>query len=256
MIEINYQIENPEDKNKPWLVLINGLFADLHSWDQAVPQLVRNFRVLRYDGRGQGQSFRPSGPYYLKDHVSDLKGLLDRLEIHRCMFLGISNGGRVAMQFSQIYPEYVIAQVLADTYSEISNSLYAKLNSWLQAHKLGGGALRFVVAAPWIWSKKSMDENNSKFEFYQNKAADENPQVIESLILGAMKDDVEINSQEIPTLVLSGEEDILVSEQEQISLKNKFKISQFQKIPGGHASLIEYPQSIQDYAVPFLEEYL
>ncbi|PIQ59624.1 MAG: 3-oxoadipate enol-lactonase, partial [Bdellovibrio sp. CG12_big_fil_rev_8_21_14_0_65_39_13] len=71
-----FEIFNSQDIEKPWIVLINGLFATRQSWSASIPELARDYRVLSYDGRGQGEGPRPLGPYLLEDLVNDLAHLL------------------------------------------------------------------------------------------------------------------------------------------------------------------------------------
>mgnify|MGYP000719456198 CR=1 FL=1 len=62
----------------PPVVLLNGLFQRLESWDPVLPHL-QGFALLRYDMRGQGESEAPEGAYTPGVHAEDLLGLLDRL---------------------------------------------------------------------------------------------------------------------------------------------------------------------------------
>ena len=41
----------------------------------------------------------------MRDHLSDLKALLDRLEIERCLLLGWSLGGILALELALLYPD-------------------------------------------------------------------------------------------------------------------------------------------------------
>ena len=79
----------------PWLLLCNSLGTDLHMWDAQIPALAQQFRVLRYDRRGHGQSTAPPPPYALADLGGDALALLDALAIERAHFCGLSIGGLV-----------------------------------------------------------------------------------------------------------------------------------------------------------------
>ena len=68
--------------------------------------------MVRYDVRGFGGSGpRDSVPY--QSHA-DLRALLDHLGIERAHLVGLSLGGRIAVDFALIYPERVQSLVLAD----------------------------------------------------------------------------------------------------------------------------------------------
>ncbi|HEY4973718.1 MAG TPA: alpha/beta fold hydrolase, partial [Steroidobacteraceae bacterium] len=55
------------------VVLIHGLGLDAAMWDAQWPAVQREFRAIRYDVRGFGDSSIPVGPYSNSD---DLLGLL------------------------------------------------------------------------------------------------------------------------------------------------------------------------------------
>src|SRR4051794_41746085 len=66
-------------------------------WDENVAALAPRFRVLRYDTRGHGGSPAPAGPYSIDDLGADVLALLDRLELERVSFCGLSIGGMIGM---------------------------------------------------------------------------------------------------------------------------------------------------------------
>jgi len=92
------------------LVLIHAGIAHLGMWDDQIDAFAPHFQVIRYDVRGWGQSASPAGKF---THFDDLHELLDHLEIDQANILGISNGGKIAIDFALAYPEMVNALVLA-----------------------------------------------------------------------------------------------------------------------------------------------
>ncbi|MCL5429171.1 MAG: alpha/beta hydrolase [Chloroflexi bacterium] len=91
------------------LVLIHAGIANLTMWEKQMPAFTKHFRVIRNDVRGFGETPDPAGKYTDYD---DLKTLLDFLEIKCAHVLGISNGGRIAMEFALTFPEMVDKLVL------------------------------------------------------------------------------------------------------------------------------------------------
>ena len=51
MQEVSYRVEGTSG---PWVTFITGIANDYSMWDAQVPPLSGEFRVLRYDLRGQG----------------------------------------------------------------------------------------------------------------------------------------------------------------------------------------------------------
>lgn len=87
---IHYRINGTEG---PWLTFCNSLGTDLQMWDAQIADLAQDFRILRYDRRGHGQSTAPPPPYDLADLGGDVIDLLDALKIDRTHFCGLSIGG-------------------------------------------------------------------------------------------------------------------------------------------------------------------
>ena len=92
---LHYQFDG--DTDAPVLMLSNSLGTDLSMWQRQVAALSLKFRVLRYDSRGQGRSLVTAGPYSIELLARDALALLDRLEIPRVHFCGLSLGGMIGM---------------------------------------------------------------------------------------------------------------------------------------------------------------
>lgn len=252
-MQLHFKIENPQDSEKPWLVFVNGLFASLLSWEESVKYFTPYFRVLRYDGRGQGESPRPLIDYSLPRLVKDLEVLLDEQGIESASFIGLSNGGRIALEFASLFPEKVTSVVAADTYEKPSHLLKLKLKSWLEANKVGGPVHRFEVATPWIWGETIVEKRPELLEFYRKRAGIEKVHVIEGLIKGAMEEHtIELNNVHCSTLFLAGEEDLLTPPFSHEKMVESMDNAELKIVPGGHASLLEYPRSLHDVVLPWL----
>lgn len=115
---MNYALEGPE--GAPVVVMSHSLGASLSMWDQQVPPLAKNYRVLRYDARGHGASEAPGDAYSMDDLVGDVQALLHALDISRVHFVGLSMGGMVGQLFALEYPAMVASLVLCDTTSRVT----------------------------------------------------------------------------------------------------------------------------------------
>ena len=107
------------------LVLIHGIALDSRSWLDLPQFLSKKYTVLTYDLRGHGQSFAPATGYSYRDHVNDLKLLLNDLGFQKITLLGHSLGGAIAIKFALEHPEKVKSMILAAPhvvgYKEYSN---------------------------------------------------------------------------------------------------------------------------------------
>ncbi len=93
------------------VVLIQGANLPMEMWDAQVKFFASEFKVVRYDVRGFGGSGPRDGVPY-QSHT-DLLALLDHLRIERAHLVGLSLGGRIAVDFALTYPDRVASLVLA-----------------------------------------------------------------------------------------------------------------------------------------------
>ena len=257
-LQLHYHIENENREDLPWMILVNGLFAPLESWNESVGALTESFRVLRYDGPGQGQSPKfEDGNYSLHRLVSELESLMDNLGIQKAHFTGLSNGGRIALSLAQTNPERVLSVIAADTYSEVSELLSRKLNSWLRANEVGGPLHRFDVATPWVWGETIVNERPELLDFYRERAPLADNAVVKGLIMGAMeKVSIDLSQIKCPVIYVVGREDLLTPGFLHEAMAQQTPEAKLVVVDGGHASLLEYPQSLTTKVLPLLNEVL
>lgn len=104
--ELNYELTG----DGPPVVLVHEGVCDLRMWDELTASLAPEFTVLRYDMRGYGDSTMPPGPF---SQSADLIALMDHVGMQRAALVGVSYGGRVALEAAFVAPERVTALVLA-----------------------------------------------------------------------------------------------------------------------------------------------
>lgn len=232
--------------------MVNGLFTDLTSFDGAAFYLRDKFEILRYDCRGQGKSPKPDVVYSLEDHVLDLQALLLKLNLKNTILIGLSNGGRIVLEYARRFPTQAI--VACDTYDKPSPLLKAKLNSWLLAHLESGPLHRFDVATPWIWGEEVFSAKSELILSYRDKADLTLDHVVKNLILGAMETDIEISEINCPVLLVAGSEDLLTPVFYHEAMLAKLKFGELSIVKSGHASLLEKPTIMDKIILPWINK--
>jgi 3-oxoadipate enol-lactonase len=109
----------------PVVVLSNSLGTTLAMWDQQVPSLIRQFRVLRYDTRGHGSSEIMRGDYQIEQLGSDVLDLTAVLGIDEFSFCGLSMGGLIGQWLALHGGKRLRQVVLCNTAAKIGDE-----NSW------------------------------------------------------------------------------------------------------------------------------
>ncbi len=94
------------------VLFVHGLCLDTRMWDGQADALAERFRVIRYDARGFGKSTVPDGEFR---HADDLHALLEYLNVPAVHVVGLSMGGRIALQHTVLYPEATTSLVLVDS---------------------------------------------------------------------------------------------------------------------------------------------
>ncbi len=94
------------------IVLVHAGIADSRMWDDQMAAFAPEFKVVRYDLRGFGQSSIPPAEYA---HHDDLLGLLRALDIPSAILVGASMGGDVVTALALEHPEAVDALILVNS---------------------------------------------------------------------------------------------------------------------------------------------
>lgn len=102
------------------LVLIGGLGIDVSECSQLIEALSSHHRVLAFDNRGAGRTDKPDEPYSVEQMAEDTAGLMRSLGIDHAHVVGISLGGRIALDLALSHPELVSDLVLASTCARVA----------------------------------------------------------------------------------------------------------------------------------------
>jgi pimeloyl-ACP methyl ester carboxylesterase/predicted glycosyltransferase len=89
-------------------ILLLPTWSIVHSrrWKMQIPYLARHFRVLTFDGRGNGRSDRPRDPaaYADTEFVADALAVMDETGTERAVLAGVSMGGGYALRIAAQHP--------------------------------------------------------------------------------------------------------------------------------------------------------
>jgi len=102
---------------------INHLEHDWQSpiWSPMFHRLAARFRLVRYDGRGNGVSDRDVTDISQGGFVSDLDAVIDSLDADRFVLLGLSQGAAAAVTFAARHPDRVSRLILYGAYAQGRN---------------------------------------------------------------------------------------------------------------------------------------
>lgn len=110
-IAINYRIDG---EGGDLVVLSNSLASNHTMWDAEAEVLARDYRVLRYDTRGHGQSEATEGAYSLDMLIGDVTGLMDAVGVETAHYIGLSLGGMTGLGLALGAPERLKTLTVCD----------------------------------------------------------------------------------------------------------------------------------------------
>ncbi len=94
-------------------VFLLPTWSIIHSrhWKMQIAYLARHFRVLTFDGRGNGRSDRPEGvaAYAEPEHAADALAVMDATDTERAVLVSLSLGAQRALILAASRPERVAA---------------------------------------------------------------------------------------------------------------------------------------------------
>jgi 3-oxoadipate enol-lactonase len=254
---INYQIDG-EETGKGSVVLINGLADDLESWNFQVPSLVEaGYRVLRFDNRGIGKSDKPVGPYSSRLLADDAKALVDSLEFSNFHLMGVSMGGMIAQEYALAYGGDLASLTLGCTYGKADGFCQNMFGMW--ADLAQGQGVPFVMrdVALWAFTGEFFDERPEDAAEFAEAMASLDMTIdayLAQLAVIQNHDALDrVGALSMPTLVLAGEEDILIPVRLSKKLHEAIPGSSWETVPGGHACLWESPEPFNTAFIAFLD---
>jgi class 3 adenylate cyclase/pimeloyl-ACP methyl ester carboxylesterase len=188
----------------PTLVLTNPILYGLASFQPVLEKLCQEFRILTIDPLGTGASDSFQRPYTIKDHMEDVRAIIEASWAGPVVGIGISRGGNLLVRLAAAYPALVQGLVLVGTpLAQQGRRSIDRAQEFLRTNDLEG-ALRFWAAL--ILSEPGLDalaEQFVKARLALPKETilsffDPDPEMDIDPLLGAVS---------VPTLVMHGTED-------------------------------------------------
>ncbi len=97
------------------LVIINGLSTDISKFQKVFEPFTKQYKVLMLDNRGAGRSDKPDEPYSIEQMANDTKQVMEAAGYTNATVLGISMGGRIALELALSEPRLVNKLILVST---------------------------------------------------------------------------------------------------------------------------------------------
>lgn len=240
----------------PTVLMLHGLGSNGTSWDAQASVLSAQYRVIRPDFRGFGESEKPVDPaaYSVDIFADDVYRLLDELGVWPAHVVGTSMGGYMALTLALRGPLRVTRLVLCHT------ACSRKVPPAVMAERLAAlrnGDMRSYAATA-VRHALSPDASPAVRQQVQEMLA-ANDQQAYLAVFGGQALDFDLCARlaelRMPTLVIASEGDQVVPIERSRQLASGIAAARFVDIPGtGHLSYMERPSVFNDVLLPFLAE--
>ncbi len=241
----------------PTVLLVNGLMMVIEAWQALTVELLADYRVVRYDQRGQGGSDDPEGPHRIETHAEDLVALIERLTLEHGLeefhLVGLSSGVPTAVlaaaAIEQGAPGRVRSLTCCDGFVVADAHLKLVVRAWLAAHEVGGAAHRFDIATPWVWGQAFLRDQEAALAGWRLAAAATDPHRAHALIAGMAAFEGDAGSAlatlRCPVLALLGVDDVMTPARHGRALLRHAADGRLVSVPdAGHAAPIERPVAV------------
>lgn len=255
-IDIFYSLEGDGPET---VVLINGLADELESWAYQLPALLEGgYRVLSFDNRGIGKTSKPAGPYSSELLAADAKALVDALGITDFHLMGVSMGGMIAQTYALSHPGDLRSLTLACTYAAPGPFCSRMFAMWADIAQVQGVSMVMRDVTLWAFTLDFFREREAEVvEFETAMRYLDQPvhaYLAQLAVIQNHDTTAELANITVPTLVIAGEEDILIPTRLSHDLHDLIPGSAWATTPGGHGCIWELPDGFNSVFVGFLNE--
>lgn len=234
------------------LLLVHGLGYDSSTWELQ-KSFSSRFRFVTFDLRGHGKTTKSPGAYSVELFARDMKSLCDFLSIRNTMVLGISLGGCVALRFALLYPECVSSLVLVNTFAKIeTKNLKDAYKFAVRKYLLPLLSMERLAS---MSAERLFRRDAAFYELAYRKFLENDRSCYLRSSRATFRFDclAELTNLKIPTLIIAGRNDRVVSAMHSLRLHEYIKSSILVFLEGGHALPIENPSEFNTTVLHFLK---
>ncbi len=243
-LNIYYEIKG-NTESKETIIFLNGLSQATISWYFMLPCFENKYRIILMDFIFQGQSDKHGEWRTFDQHAEDVIQVLDATNTQKAIVIGISYGSLVAQHLALNYPERNSRLVLLSTFAHKTPYFEVIENAWWKALEIGGYPLMFDIMLPNVLSEEYFLKPLIPVDKLRQLRQESNQDKHALLkLMTATKEGADFRPQlkkiNIPTLVIHGEKDTLITLSMGIEVANHIPNAVFKIIPNaGHTLNME-----------------
>ena len=219
--------------------------------------LSAGYRVLRFDNRGVVLTDKPEGPYTTRLLADDTEALVDALGIDDFHMVGVSMGGMVAQEYALVHGGDLRSLILACTYAAPDPFCPRMFSMWADLAPEMGAPFIMRDVALWAFTAPFFEDREEELMEFEAESASllMTTEAYLAQLAATRTHDApgRLGGVPVPTLVLAGEDDILIPVPLSRRLHEAVPSSEWATTGGGHACLWEHPEPFNRAVLKFLE---
>lgn len=241
------------------LLLVHGFPLDHSQWNPQVDELANHIRVLAPDLRGFGRSELGPDPLTLRRIADDLAQLLDKLQIEKVTYCGLSMGGYIGWQFWKHHRDRLERLIACDTRAA------ADLETMARARRVSAGIVRqqgtepvAEQMIPKLFQPENLQHRSAEVESVRQVICASHPETLAQAQLAMAERPDATNwlpEIEMPTLFVVGAHDQITTPREMRENADQVRGAQFVEIPNsGHMPPLENPDEFNRAVMSFIAQ--
>jgi pimeloyl-ACP methyl ester carboxylesterase len=240
------------------IVLLHPFPANHEFWQPVAQTLATRYRVILPDLRGHGESEIGEGPATMEKHAADIARVMDDADVGRAPLIGVSIGGYVLFEFWRKNRGRVAALGLCNTKAPADNTEARAGRLQVANDVLERGTEPFFESMiPRLLGKTTRETRPDLVDDALRMMRQMSPTDVAQVQRGMAErpDSVEtLKTINVPTLLVTGDEDILTGINEAELMHQHIASSQLKVIPkAGHYSPWERSDSVSILLRQFLD---
>jgi 3-oxoadipate enol-lactonase len=242
----------------PPVVLLHPFPAHHKLWLPSAQALLSRYSLILPDLRGHGDSSIGEGPATMQKHAADLARILDHAEVGRAAFAVVSIGGYVLFEFWRRYRGRVAALALCNTKAQADTQEGKAGRLQAAADVMERGTEPFFESmVPKLLGKTTRETRPDRVEGALRMMRKMSPEDVAQVQRGMAERQDSIPTLKTinaPTLLMTGDEDILTGPPEAELMHHSIAASQLRVISrAGHYSPWEQPEEVGKLLRQFLD---
>lgn len=229
--------------NTKTVVLLHGFMQNLDVWSSYVLTYMSRFRVVTIDLPGHGQTDNFGEIHTMNFMAKVVRDVLNHIGVERCVMIGHSMGGYVALAFAELFPFVLRGLGLVNSHAMADSEAKRTEREQVCTTVLDNKAKFIVDFVPHLFSESHREDMSQDIKYLKDQCLETSIDSIIAAQLGMARRPSRINvlgELEIPVLFVYGKDDNRLSPEVAVAqtlLPHRAEMLMLDKT--GHMSFLE-----------------